>query len=54
MTTINLQRKKGIDTKTKIIERESKKIMWVWKIKLLQKFSKNGCTNIISLLNQIR
>jgi len=43
-TTLNLQRKLVIDTETKTIKRESKNIMWVWKIILLQ----NGCTNIIS------
>ena len=29
-TTINLQRKWGIDTKIKAIKRESKSIMWLW------------------------
>jgi hypothetical protein len=40
-----LQRKWGIGTKTKAIERESKNIMWVWERKLSQKLSKNGCSN---------
>lgn len=29
-TTINLQRKWDIDTKTKIIKRECKNIIWIW------------------------
>jgi len=45
-----LQRKWGIDTKTKTIERESKNIMWVKKKKLSYKLSKNVCLNIISLV----
>jgi len=43
-TTIILQRKRGIDTKIKTIEREIKNIMRVWEKKL----SKNDCTNFIS------
>jgi len=35
-TTKLLQRKRGIDTKTKVIERKSKNIMWVWERKLSQ------------------
>jgi len=47
-TIINLQRKVGIGTRTKTVERESKNIIWVWKRKLSQKVSKNGWQNIIS------
>ena len=43
-----LQRKWSIDTKIKAIKRESKNIIWIWERKLLQKLSKNGCSNIIS------
>ena len=49
MTTTNLQRKVDSDTKTKVIEKESKKIMWVWEIKLSYRLSQNRCQNIISL-----
>jgi len=40
VTTKILQRKWDIDTKTKAIERGSKKIIWVWERKLSQKLSK--------------
>jgi len=49
VTTTNLQRKVDSDTETKIIERENKKIMWIWKIKSSHRLSQNGCQNIISL-----
>jgi len=44
----NLQRKWGIDTKTKAIERKNKNLMWIWERKLSQKLLKNSCTNNIS------
>jgi len=49
-TIINVQEKWNIDIKTKIIERKSKNIIWVWVRMLSEKLLKNNCINIISLL----